>query len=128
VATSLPTDAPPNQPTDAPVIIPPDETVPTNPPVASPTSAPASGSPAEQFRAVLAAAVANGQVAQKTAADLTEGLDMLTDTDDEDRDVSKTIREMERTLDQAERKGDIDPGVAAQLRALLDQIAANEED
>jgi serine/threonine protein kinase len=128
VATHLPTDAALSQPTDAPIIIPPDDTVPTNPPVANPTSAPATGSPAEQFRTVLAAAVANGQVTQKTAENLAENLDKLTDTDDEDRDASKTVRELERTLDQAERKGDIDPGVASELRALLDQIAANEED
>jgi hypothetical protein len=110
------------------VIIPPDDPVPTNPPVVVQTTVPATGSPTEQFRSVLAAAVANGQVAQKTAEDLAEDLERLTDTDDEDRDVSKTVRAMGRTLDQAERKGDIDPGVATELRALLDQIADEEED
>lgn len=134
--TSLPADGPASPPTAIPMIIPPENSVPTTAPVVEPTTAPvvipttvpAVESPADQVRTVLAAAVANGQVAQTTAEDLTDALDTLTDTDAKDRDTSKTLRAMERTLDQAERKGDIDSGVAAELRALLDQLATDEED
>ncbi|HYF66008.1 MAG TPA: protein kinase [Herpetosiphonaceae bacterium] len=129
IATLLPTEAAAVVPTTPPADLPTETIIPTNPPVAVPTAAPATGSPADQFRSVLATAVANGQADAATASDLAEKLATLeatvADSTSKDNAVSKAVKDLEKEIDEAERDGTLDSGVAADLRGLLTQVATD---